>query len=237
MASGNIPRPGGARFDDLYDSLSAAIGSNEPAKRLLGELVDLVTGPAQSRPDIPKLLEDLASAIGESNLEAQTVLGNVMEAFERRPEPVPDLDNIQDRLLDLVSTFRLVDQRLYDLQDVPEEFQPAAVVLHRAVEELDQLHNALDGWNSSHVYRPKTDADREVPAESSDDPGARVSVETHRQKLLGVLGNLQAMKAAVRYGQPPDELEATVELLEDEVQRVYTALEETNLRRAEEAAS
>lgn len=58
-----------------------------------------------------------------------------------------ELDEIQDELLDLVSHFRLADQRLFDLQDVPEEFQPAATVLHKATDALDALHTRLDQLN------------------------------------------------------------------------------------------
>jgi hypothetical protein len=66
-------------------------------------------------------------------------------------------------------------------------------------------------------------------------PSVLPAVETQRMKLLGVLGALQAMKAAVRTGEPPDELEAAVELLEDETQRIITALEDSSLRRASQA--
>lgn len=58
-----------------------------------------------------------------------------------------ELDDIQEELLTLVSHFRLADQRLFDLQDVPEEFQPAAVVLHQATDALDALHTRLDQLN------------------------------------------------------------------------------------------
>lgn len=64
------------------------------------------------------------------------------------PELSDELDTIQDELLDLVHHFQLADQRLWgDLQGVPEELQAAAVVLHRATDALDALHNRLDLCN------------------------------------------------------------------------------------------
>lgn len=59
-----------------------------------------------------------------------------------------ELDAIQADLLALVAHFRLVDQRLWnDFAELPEEYQPAATVLHRATAELDALHSRLDWLN------------------------------------------------------------------------------------------
>lgn len=48
----------------------------------------------------------------------------------------------------LASHCRLADQRLWgDLQGLPEEYQPAAIVLHQATNALDALHTQLDQLN------------------------------------------------------------------------------------------
>ena len=59
-----------------------------------------------------------------------------------------ELDAIQSKLLGLVHHFRLADQRLYDdLAQIPEDLQPAAIVLHDATDALDALHTRLDLLN------------------------------------------------------------------------------------------
>lgn len=64
------------------------------------------------------------------------------------PNALEELDVIQDELLDLVGHLQLVDQRLYgQLDNVPEEFQAAAVVLHKATAALDALHTRFDLCN------------------------------------------------------------------------------------------
>src|SRR5215469_14949701 len=69
---------------------------------------------------------------------------------QSHPELFEELDDIQEELLALVHHVQLADQRLWgDLQGVPEEYQPAAVVLHRAAVALDELHNRLDRLNVS----------------------------------------------------------------------------------------
>lgn len=75
-----------------------------------------------------------------ASAKAQTAPAS-LEAFR-------ELDAIQTALLTLVGHFRLADQRLYgDLAGVPDEFQPAAIVLHDATEALDALHARLDTVN------------------------------------------------------------------------------------------
>jgi len=61
------------------------------------------------------------------------------------------------------------------------------------------------------------------------------AVEEQRSKLLNVLGTVQCMKVALRHdpdGSEMHEFSGAVELLEDEVQRIVTALEESSLRGA-----
>lgn len=61
------------------------------------------------------------------------------------------------------------------------------------------------------------------------------AVENERMKLLGVLGGLQCLRVACRNPEPEIELEAAVELLAGEVQRIVTALDGTSLHKAGEA--
>lgn len=59
-----------------------------------------------------------------------------------------ELDAIHDELLRRVAHFRLADQRLWgDLAGLPEEYQPAATVLHDATDALDVLCGRLDTLN------------------------------------------------------------------------------------------
>lgn len=63
---------------------------------------------------------------------------------------------LQSRLLSQVHQFRLVDQRLWtELAELPEESQPAASVLHSAVESLDSLYDAFDQWSVRHHCTPR----------------------------------------------------------------------------------
>lgn len=128
---------------------------------------------AQSRP-IPELLNDLAEAIGEGNLEAQTVLGDVMEALEKHTEPVADFDALLSRLLEIISHFRLVDQYLVQSDEqfsaLPVTIQSTASVLHRATADLDKLYNELDQWHANTVCRPKAPADSADAQPSGSQP-------------------------------------------------------------------
>lgn len=67
---------------------------------------------------------------------------------EAQPDNFAELDAIQADLLALVAHVRLVDQKLWnDFAELPDEYQPAATVLHRATAELDALHTRLDQLN------------------------------------------------------------------------------------------
>jgi len=62
-------------------------------------------------------------------------------------ESAPDgFDELLHRMLDIVSHLQCADRVLYDLQNVPVELQPAAVVLHDATEVLRRLYDELDTW-------------------------------------------------------------------------------------------
>lgn len=58
------------------------------------------------------------------------------------------------------------------------------------------------------------------------------AVENERMRLLGVLGGLQCLRVACRNPEPEIELEAAVELLASEVQRIVTALDSASLDQA-----
>lgn len=74
-----------------------------------------------------------------------TRAGKAQSRCPAQAQPVlNELDYIKEELLKLVAHFRLADQKLYDLQDVPEELQSAAIVLHHATNALDALYDRLD---------------------------------------------------------------------------------------------
>jgi hypothetical protein len=219
MANRSVPRAAEARFDELYSGLSAAIGENEPAKRLLGELADVATGTG-----------------------------------------IPDFDDIHTRMLDTVGHLQCADLVFYDLQNVPGELQPAAIVLHRATLDLDRLHNELDSWHAQHICRPKTDADDEaaaaectahmtpeerkryregmgLPAEAPTPPNEVANpllgaVEAQRSRLINVLGAVQSIRIAEAHSDGAPEAQGALELVEDELQRILNALEGRQLRNA-----
>lgn len=58
-------------------------------------------------------------------------------------------------MLEIIGHLQCADLVLFDLQNVPGELQPAAIVLHRAVAQLDQLHNDLDTWHTRHHHSMK----------------------------------------------------------------------------------
>jgi len=62
---------------------------------------------------------------------------------------------MKGRLLDLVNHLRCADQVLYDLQNVPPNLQPAAIVLHDTTDALDDLHSELDEWSVQQARRPR----------------------------------------------------------------------------------
>jgi hypothetical protein len=53
-------------------------------------------------------------------------------------------------MLDIVSHLHCADRILYDLESVPQDQQPASIVVHSATEALDQRHNALSEWAAAH---------------------------------------------------------------------------------------
>lgn len=60
------------------------------------------------------------------------------------------LDELLRRMLDIVSHLQCADRILYDLESVPQDLQPASIVVHNATEALDRLHNALSEWDAAH---------------------------------------------------------------------------------------
>lgn len=68
----------------------------------------------------------------------------------------------------------------------------------------------------------------------------RQAVEEQRSKLINVLGAVQCMKVAIAHDTHREitvELQGAVELLEDEVQRIVTALDERSLLQPIEAST
>lgn len=90
------------------------------------------------------------------------------------PPALLELDDLLERLLNIVSHLRCADGVLYDLQSVPEALQPAAIVLHDAVENLDQLQSRLDAWSAK--------ADRE--ARYAGAAGARDALDAEVPEAL-----------------------------------------------------
>ena len=147
-----------------------------------------------------------------------------VEAHSSESSPAPEFHKLQSRLLNLIGYFRLVDQRLFDLQGVPEELQPAAVVLHDATEALDQLHNEYDGW---HVQG----TDRAATAEGSEPSAIIAAVEAQRCLLINVESTIRCLK----FSEEAGELQGALELVEMELQRVLGALEGPQLEMAASA--
>ena len=117
----------------------ASLHPSSTIRGLIDELGDAISAheSASKDPALGHLFDRLTDAIWQAPAETQSV-----------PNAFEELDEIQDELLDLVNHFQLLDQRLYgQLDGVPEEFVPAATVLHNATEALDQLHNRLDRCN------------------------------------------------------------------------------------------
>lgn len=123
-----------------------------------------------------------------------------------------DFDRLLSRLLNLVGHFQLVDQRLVDLQDVPEELQPAAITLHDATEALDKLHTEFDGWNV-------TSAAESGPSSRID--AIHATVETQHSRLINVISTVRCL----RFSEEAGELGGALELVEMELQRITDALE------------
>jgi DNA repair ATPase RecN len=62
-------------------------------------------------------------------------------------ESAPDgFDDLLGRMLNVIGHFQCADRVLFDMQEVPEQLQPAAVVLHDATEVLRRLYDELDTW-------------------------------------------------------------------------------------------
>lgn len=85
--------------------------------------------------------------------------------------------------------------------------------------------------------QPAAAADtHDAPVRSIEISHILEAVEDQRSKLLNVLGGIQCVRVATRHGLPYEaetpELEGAIDLLHDEVQRIVTALEDSELRRA-----
>lgn len=152
--------------------------------------------------------------------------GAVVSALPSHPSR-SDWYDLQGRLLNLVHHFQLIDQRLFDFQDVPEELQPAGTVLHDATEALDRLHNDYDGW---HV-RVVASATEELEPRSK---AIHTNVEEQRSRLINVVSTVQCLK----FSEEAGELAGPLELIEAELQRITDALAQagTRLERAPEEA-
>ncbi|HEX5419642.1 MAG TPA: hypothetical protein VFY39_06560 [Gammaproteobacteria bacterium] len=171
-----------------------------------------------------------------------------------------DFDELLAQMLGIVHHLQCADMSLYELQNVPEELQPPCIVVHRATEELDQLHNALDSWSATHVFRPKTDTDREavaaecsrgmtpeereryrtglgLPAQAPESTPESVNpvlgaVERQRSRLINVLGVVQAVRIADSHSGGAPEADGALKLVEDEIQRILNGLDPLQLEKA-----
>ncbi|MGA7540627.1 MAG: hypothetical protein WBW93_17860 [Steroidobacteraceae bacterium] len=149
-----------------------------------------------------------------------------VEAHSSESSPAPEFHKLQSRLLNLVGYFRLVDQRLFDLQGVPEELQPAAVVLHDATEALDQLHNEFDGWHvQGTAGAPAAEGSQAAPS------AILAAVEAQRSLLINVASTIRCLK----FSEEAGELGGPLELVEMELQRVLGGLEGPQLEMAASA--
>ena len=85
-----------------------------------------------------------------------------------RAQGPSEFDELQRRLLGVLQHLRLVDQRLYDFQNVSRDLEPAGVVLHDATEVLDSLYDEIDAWHTRHVHAPKRPlTDEEIRAQTA----------------------------------------------------------------------
>ncbi len=80
--------------------------------------------------------------------QSPAVPESVIRAAAEAPSPPAfvEFDRLLEELLGLISHLKCADSGLYDLQSVPEALQPAAIVLHDAVEDLAALHSRMEEW-------------------------------------------------------------------------------------------
>jgi hypothetical protein len=71
-------------------------------------------------------------------------------------EAASEFHELHGRLMSILGQVQCADAVLYDLQDVPEDLQPAAITLHAAAEALDRFYTDLDAW---HVHRHAQERD------------------------------------------------------------------------------
>ena len=96
----------------------------------IADALDSVNLPPQSASPLPDAPLDVQRTIAEAGGEG--------------------FDELLRRMLDIVSHLQCADRILYDLESVPQDLQPASIVVHSATEALDRLHNALSEWDAAH---------------------------------------------------------------------------------------
>lgn len=102
---------------------------------------------------------------------------------------------LQARLLSQVHQVRLVDQRLWtEFAELPEEYQPAASVLHSAVESLDSLYDAFDQWSVRHHYTPRKPA---PDASEASIPAIYARLTWMRETAEALRGEIEALHSTL----------------------------------------
>jgi hypothetical protein len=111
------------------DTVSRAAGAQSPA---VPESV--IRAAAERRSRHPAHSAPIGSVLAEEAAEAPS------------PQVFLELDELLQKLLNVISHLRCADSGLYDLQSVPAALQPAAIVLHDAIENLAALHSRMEEW-------------------------------------------------------------------------------------------
>lgn len=110
-------------------------------------------------------------------------------------------DALQARLHGLLQGVRLVDQRLWnDFAELPEEFQPAASVLHGATAELDALYDQFDQWAVRHEFLLKSPQEWSRPAEAPSEqpqPSGEADSDRTADRIRAFLDRVQTLSGCV----------------------------------------
>ena len=89
--------------------------------------------------------KNTAPAVAQSVNASPDIQRSIAEAPS--PPAFLELDELLQKLLNVISHLRCADVALFDLQAVPEPLQGACIVLHDAVENLGALHSRLEEWS------------------------------------------------------------------------------------------
>lgn len=140
-----------------YNPLADAIADQQLRVGRLGETLRSLGENPDATGMVPHVVRLAADSADQIALALQSIHDGVAQAEEPGESAsapaegaVDGIDELLHRMLDIVSHLQCADRILYDLQNVPVELQPAAIVLHRAMQDLGRLHADLDEWDATH---------------------------------------------------------------------------------------